>query len=88
MIQAAIDHQPVNPGIEARIAAEVADAGEELDEDVLRDVHGGGFVAGEAEGDGVDLVRYCSKSARKASRSPRWHAWTSSRSASATIPLP
>src|SRR6516164_4519892 len=56
MVHAAIHHQPVDPGVETRVAAEIADAGEQLQKSVLRDIHGGGVVAGKTKGDRVHLV--------------------------------
>src|ERR1043165_480237 len=56
MVEALVHYQPVDPGSEGRVAAKLADGGEQLDEDVLRDIHGQRFVAGEAEGDRVDTV--------------------------------
>src|SRR6516225_186371 len=40
---------------EARISAAVADGGEQLYEGILRDIHSGGFIAGEAQRDRVNL---------------------------------
>jgi hypothetical protein len=55
-IMAAVGHEPEKPGFKARVAPEGGETGEELDEDVLSDVHSGGRVGGVVEGYRVDAV--------------------------------
>jgi hypothetical protein len=56
VIQAAVDHQPVDPGTEEGIPAEIGDRGKQLQEGVLCDIHRQRLVPAEAQGDGIDLV--------------------------------
>src|ERR1035441_5314329 len=54
--QATVDHQPVHPGAESGIAPELRHGGKQLEECILRDIHGLRFIAAEAQGDRVNLI--------------------------------
>ena len=56
VVHTAVHYQAIHPCFEAGIASKIPNGGEQLQECVLRDIHGQRGVAGESEGDGVDLV--------------------------------
>jgi len=56
MIEATVYHQPVYPSLKRGVAAEIVDGREQLQERVLRDVHGHRRVARETKRSGEDFL--------------------------------
>jgi hypothetical protein len=56
MIDAEVGHDPIQPGVEARVALELPDVSVDLDETLLHHVEGVLLVAEESIGDRIDFA--------------------------------